>query len=193
MDIYYEQYVIDDRKERNKGKKVLFRVFYYANIVFVAAALLWLFMAFSINMTDGSSPDWFGIILSAIFLVLTAASLFFVRRQKNSLDVDFDYILSDTRLRIVRVFNRRRRKLYIDVDVKKLAAYGPIAAEDSFNRYDHTPGVKKHYAVLTDDEKKVYFLYYSDGPDKTLVLFEPDETLLRNMRLAIGRDIMIKK
>ncbi|MDR1094118.1 MAG: hypothetical protein LBL66_08235 [Clostridiales bacterium] len=188
MDIYYEQYVIDDRKERNKGKKVLFTAFYYINIIFVAAALLWLFLMF---MTP--SDSLINLITSGIFLVLTAVSLFFVRRQKNSLDVDFDYILSDTRLRIVRVFNRRRRKLYLDVDVKKLAAYGPVTAEDSFNRYDHTPGVKKQYAVLSEDEKKIYFMYYTDGPDKTLVLFEPDETLLRNMRLAIGRDIVAKR
>ncbi|GHU98832.1 hypothetical protein FACS1894211_03230 [Clostridia bacterium] len=187
MEIYYEQYVIDDTKNRNHGKKIFFTVIFWVNAVFIALAALWLYLTF-LTLTESFLP----LIFPGVFLVLTAVSLFFVRRQKNSLDVDFDYILSGEKLRIIRVFNRRRRKLYLDIDVKKLATYGAVTV-DSFNRYEKTPGVKKHYANLTQDETKIYFMYYTDGPDKTLVLFEPDETLLHNMRMAIGRDILTKK
>ena len=189
MDIYYEQYIIDDAKTRNRGKKAMFTALFWVNVLFAVVAFFYLFLTFMFLTADDSL---LALIPPAVLVVMTCVSLFFVYRFKNRLDVDFDYILSDTKLRIIRVFNRRRRKLYLEIDVKKLAAYGPVTVE-SFTRYEATPGVKKHYANLSEDEKKIYFMFYTDGADKTLVFFEPDETMLHNMRMAIGRDIISKK
>ena len=197
MELYYEQYVIDDAKARNKGKKIFFTVMFALSIVFVAASALFLILTFFLPLaSDGSDASanfsWAQLIIPAVVLVLSIVWLYFIRRFRARLDVDFDYILSGEQLRIIRVFNRTRRKLYLTINVKNLAAYGPVSV-DSFERYDKTPGVKKRYVNITTDESKLYFMYYTDGADKSLVIFEPDETLLRDMRLAIGRDTMLKK
>ena len=182
MEYYYEQYVVSDEKKRNQKKKILLIV---VMIVFI------LMSAFSFISI------WFagiGIELAIwiVMFLLSLASVFFIRRFRNRLDVDFDYILKDERLIVVRVFNRKTRKKYVDVEVKAISALGRVSGGNA-DRYMSMPQTKKLYANLSQDEDKVFYAFFASGTDRNLLFWEPDEQMLICFRRIIGRDIVDKR
>lgn len=185
MDIYYEQYLISDEKNRNKKKKILLGV---AMGLFVLTSVAFFILFYLSLMAGGGVTE---ILIMGFMFVLSVASFFVLRRQKNRLDVDFDYILKDERFIIVRVFNRKARKKYVEVDVKAIQALGKISG-DNAGRYISMPQVKKMYANISEDEDKVYYAFFTNGPDRTVLFFEPNDEMLAFFRRIIGRDIVDK-
>ena len=185
MDIYYEQYVISGEKNRNKKKKIFLSVvmglFILTSVVF--------FIFFYLSLMSGGTAE---ILIMGAMFALSVVSVFMLRRQKNRLDVDFDYILKDEKFVIVRVFNRKARKKYVEVDVKAIQAMGRLSG-DNAGRYISMPQVKKLYANMSEDEDKVYYAFFTNGADRTVLFFQPDEQLLAFFKRIIGRDIVDKK
>ena len=187
MEIYNEQYVINDDPKRNKKKKIVFLCLFIFSLASACVALLMTYLQFAM---DGLTV---ALILPAVMAVGLCVSAFFIRRFASRLDVDYDYILSGERFMVIRVFNKKRRKKYLELNIKNMGAMGSVKAEDSFNRYFATPQIKKLYANLTDDEEKLYFAYFSEGAEKSILIFQPDEQTLLCMRRVIGRDFLVKK
>lgn len=186
MEIYHEQYVIDDAKERNRGKKTFFLVMYIVSIILVVGAVLFLFL--NLLTAETIYPIIYALVSLAIFVFM----LIMVRRQRQRIDIDFDYVVTDEKFRIVKVFNRKKRKLLINIDIKIISAMGKVET-DGFDRYFATPQIKKIFANLTTDESQLYFIYYVENGEKFIVITEFTDETLTYMRRAIGRDIMVKK
>ena len=131
-------------------------------------------------------------LIMGAMCVLSVVSVFFMRRQKIRMNVDFDYILKGDLFIVVRVFSRKQRKKYVDVGVKNIQAMGKISG-DSADRYISMPQVKKLYASMSKDEDKVYYAFFTDGSDRTVLFFEPDGQMLTFFRRIMGRDIIDKE
>ena len=187
MDIYYEQYVVCGDNSRNKKKKIFMTIMM---VIFILTACVFFLMGFM--SCAGSESLNAGPFIMLGMGVLSVVSVFFLRRQKIRMNVDFDYILRDEKFVVVRVFSKKQRKKYIEVGVKNIQAMGKISG-DNADRYISMPQIKKIYANMSEDEDKVYYAFFTDGANRTVLFFEPDDQMLVFFRRIMGRDIIDKE
>ena len=103
--------------------------------------------------------------------------------------IEFEYLFTSERLVIDKIINRKRRRNIITSDCSEIEI---IAKADSA-KFEHyvTQAKKKISAVSSMDSKDIYFFIVNrtiDGKiNKILVLFEPDERMLKSIRAAVPR------
>lgn len=193
VETYFEQSNSCENPDANKGKKIFFKVLYYS---FIVLGIVLLFIIFAFPMFPENMP-WYQVLIGILFWLLMPASLFlgafFVKRIINNLNPVFDYVLNGREFYIMRIFNGSKRKKFLHINVSQINSIGKISVE-SYSRYDADPNIKKVYALTNpQNEDKIYYMFYNDSPKKMLLLFEPNEECIMNIRRTIGRDIISRK
>jgi hypothetical protein len=144
-----------------------------------------------------AGESWLGVILFTVGL-LAIPCLFFgayviIKVWRDKTSTEYDYVLNAGKLRIVKIFNRRRRKKFLYLDVKSFEVMGKIDSK-SLHRYESMRGVKKRLAVVNfHKEDDIYFVFIPQGEEKMLLYFEPDEGMIRAIRINLAKDIMLKE
>lgn len=188
MNIYIEQSSVNKNQNSDKTLKIILRVFQY--IFAIAGALLIIFASlpiFSQEQALNSMLEFSIIIVSALCCILFAV---FLRRFRLKLKPEYDYILTSTVFKIIKVTNSTNRKKMLEIPLHNISTMGKYSS-DSYKRFALDPQVKKIIATANMDIKnEIYYMIYTQGGRKTLLHFEPKEDLLNGFRLAFGRDLV---
>lgn len=169
--LYEESSVADNQSSRVK-KYTTIHVF---SQIFLCLAIIMLFLGFFIFPID---VIWFFLIECVIFVVLW---LLF-NKWKSSVNVSFDYTLTEGELRIARVENVESRKLVAKIDCTEILQIGDID-NGNYERLSSDPNTKTE--ICTSNETAaankffMYILVENDG--KKLYVLECKEQLLLNI------------
>lgn len=121
-----------------------------------------------------------GSIVGAIFLLALLALTYFVFLN---LSVEFEYTWIDGDLAIDRILSKARRRKVLKCQKEEIQF---VAPSDSYMLKDYEKnGMKVKDCSSGQPGASTYSLIYQRGSECVKVIFEPNEKMLRSMRLSI--------
>lgn len=122
--------------------------------------------------------------LVPIAVVIIAGAVFLIRR----LNIEYEYVFTSGDLDIDKIFNKNKRKKFLNIDVRSIEIMAPINSKDhasELSNYekviDCSSGINKnntYAAMLVNDGKKIK------------LIIEPNEKMLKAIKKYIPRKIM---
>ena len=166
MDHFLEAVVV-------KRKNGLNRILYY---------LSWVIMIFSAiiaSMTLGTLStafSWFSVIVIVISAGIAVYTWFF----HDKLLTEYEYTFTNGSLDFAEVYNNKKRKSLGSLNVRNVEAFGKVTSS-SFQRYLNMPGIKRMNWFL-NREAELYYFYFTKDTDKKMIILEPSEEMVENIR-----------
>lgn len=167
MDNPFEQCV---KKEDYTKDKIKYAIW---NGTFLVTALIAL-LALLLTILSGNYMVWLSIV---VFAGLIA---FFAYFKKSNAIIEYDYSFYDNTITISRISNNSKRKDMISIKREEIVEIAPIRS-NNFQRYKNVPGIKLKNFVLNNIDDS-YYIYYQQGGGNGLVLWEPNEKLLKAIK-----------
>jgi hypothetical protein len=166
MDRFLEQAV-------SKHKRTLDEIMYYLSWVVMIVSAVLAFMVLNVIFIE------FSVAMLVMLLVFAgiAVYLFFFH---DRLRTEYEYTFTNGSMDFAMVFNNCKRKNLGSLNVAKVDAFGKVAS-GSFHRHVSAPGVKQLRWFLNRDAELYYFAYSKDG-QKSILVFEPNEEMVDNIR-----------
>ena len=193
---YYEDQAIRNENNQNTKKVKLHKAL---KITIVTLSVLTIFFVWFVSpatfLESKEIELWQKILIIVIEHLPIVAFVFlwlFAHKRIAKLTEEFDYVLNGRELKIVRVVESKRRKLYLTVDLADIEVMGKVE-NDSYDKAEATPGIKKEYALANpNDIEQIYYAVYNSSKGKKLLHFEPSAELLREIRMSLGRELVQK-
>ncbi len=164
MDVFIEK-VISRKKTR------------FDYILMGALISIWLYIAiFTFSLR---------IFVDLFFIVdvLLLVGLVFVIRGRN---VEFEYAITNGDLDIDKIIAKRKRKRLFSANCRDFDIVARVTHE-SFNEAKKIQ--KKIIAISSKDSPDIYFLTVNYKEEKTLVIFEPDERMMKAFKIYIPKKV----
>lgn len=146
-------------------------------IVLVAVMLLYLIL---IQLSMGK----------VVFLIPVeiAIVIYCSYRLWTSLNVEFEYSVTNGDLDIDKITAKKRRKKIVRVKLKDFEYFAPL--DDKHISVAEDKSVNKVIDVSSDiDSPNVYFAIYFNNSEKICLLFEPNEKMIKNFADYIPRSL----
>ena len=171
MEVFTEQLVA---KKLTTSSRIL------KALTFISAGLLALIF-FLISLVPGS---WSFIALFAAAGVCYGAWILI-----KSFNIEYEYILTNSDLDIDKIVGKSRRKRIISLNLKNLEIMAPI--NESHKRELENPNVKfKLDARASETNTACFIKIMHDKKGLTLLLFEPNEKIIRGIKSAAPRKVL---
>lgn len=188
MEVYYEKNITSKLMDEHAGRFRMFDVIKKVSLILLILAAFFTLLFHDIPLTGGV----IAVLITALsvigFLLPFAAvfAIFTVYLAKKA--VEFDYYLLGSTFRIVKVVNRKKRKLLIEVPVSSISSIGRVDS-DGYARLAADKTVKQVKAYCNDGEDMIYAFLPHDG-ERKLVLMEADSEYIANLRKAVSLSIL---
>ncbi|NLK86790.1 MAG: hypothetical protein GX279_04770 [Clostridiaceae bacterium] len=144
----------------------------------VLVILLALFFFFMTNLRIGMGID----------LLLIVGIIYFGYRLITSRNVEYEYIVTNGDLDIDVIVAKRKRKRIFSANCKEFEIVAPVKSS-SFSQ--QVQSIKNRIDTSsTIDSPDAYFITLNHNNSRTLVIFEPDERMLRNFKIYIPRKVL---
>ncbi len=158
----------------SKQKNTINRILYYFSWLVIVVAGIVAMMTFS--MLTRGQLDVYTIIL---FLASAGIAVYTFLIHDRIL-TEYEYTFTNGALDFAEVYNNKKRKSLGSLNVKNVECFGKVNS-DKFQRYLNTPGVKRMNWFL-NREAELYFFYFTKGSDRKMIIFEPSEDLVKDIR-----------
>ena len=166
MDHFLEEVVV-------KRKNGLNRILYYLSwVIRIVSAII-------ASMTLGTLStafSWFSVIVIVISAGIAVYTWFF----HDKLLTEYEYTFTNGSLDFAEVYNNKKRKSLGSLNVRNVEAFGKVTSS-SFQRYLNMPGIKRMNWFL-NREAELYYFYFTKDTDKKMIILEPSEEMVENIR-----------
>ncbi len=123
-----------------------------------------------------------------ISLIIAAGIAYLGYRLLSARNVEYEYIVTNGDLDIDKIVSRRKRKRIFSANCKEFDVVAPVKS-DSYNR--SAQEIKKRIdASSSIDSADAWFVSLNYKGEKTIVIFEPDERMLKNFKIYIPRKVL---
>jgi len=120
-----------------------------------------------------------------IFFILIAGVIYVAFRLFTGLNVEYEYISTNTTLDVDKIIAQRKRKRLCSVDIRNIDYFAPVNEKYSANMKNpsitktidataHNPNVQSYYALFNKDGQRVCLII--DANEKMLRNFENNIT-----------------
>ena len=169
MEQYIEQTASCDYSGR---KRVGYLLLFSASVIFLILTAVCAASSLS-NRADGSLKiNWIAVICVVVFILFAA----FAWRKKDVFCVDYDYSYFDGQISVSAIYNSKRRKQLLDLDLGTVRMCGSTASHAYQNIVVQNNAIKhKWYA---NAESPLFFFSYDKNGRRELVLLELDERMI---------------
>ena len=169
MDIYSEQLV---RKDRD-GFYFIKKIGILAGAFILGLALLYFILLFMAQFAMIGFLAAFGLFYLGIYLT-------------NSLDIEYEYIVTGTCLDIDKVIAMKTRKRLISVDIPTFEMFGKYTENVDLPDCDATIE-----AIYSKRAPLYYAVFPSEKYGKVLLLFNPDDKTLDTIDTSLPRNLRV--
>lgn len=125
-------------------------------------------------------------VLGVIIMTLAGLATYFVFLN---LSVEYEYLFAEGSLSVDRIMGRARRKKAFDCEKEEVQMVAPA---DSYVLKDYVnQNTKVKDFTSGQSNAKVYALVCQKGAESLKILFEPNEKMLKAMRRAFPRKLLV--
>ncbi len=146
-----------------------------------------------------------GIVLAAIVLIMLSLSIQLLQdlgvgiiiaagitylgfRLVSSRNVEYEYVVTNGDLDIDKIISKRKRKRIFSANCKEFDIVAPVKS-DSFDR--SVQEIKKRIDASGNiDSPDAWFVTLNYKGERTVIIFEPDERMLKNFKIYIPRKVL---
>lgn len=161
MDIFVEQLVV----RRRTGKDYLMMA------GCVAAALLICFFV----------PMFLGRFLGGFTLLLCVGLVYLLYNIMIGSNLEYEYSFTNGAMDVDKIIAAKRRKRVTSLNARDIEMMG-TTKNPAFDGYMKNSEIKKVYACSAVQDEGVYFVLYSEGGKRKLLLFNPEERIKDGFR-----------
>jgi len=130
--------------------------------------------------------------LASFYLLLVAAIIYGMYIGITSLNVEYEYSVTNGELDIDKIISRRKRKRLVSVHSKNFEYFAPL--NDSHKAAFDSPSItKKIDACSSFNSDKVYFAIYFKNNEKVRITFEPTERMIEDFSRYVPRSMYYVK
>ncbi|HHY82382.1 MAG TPA: hypothetical protein GX505_06845 [Clostridiales bacterium] len=180
MDLFREESV----HKVNTGLSTVVYVLAWIGMIFFGILTIFSFQVFFNQIFQGSF-NLLGLIMFVFFGGLT----FLCFTVRNNQRIEYDYTFTNGILDIAKVINNSRRKKLLSANIKEFEIIAP-ASDDGFMKMLQYPGIKKFNYFLNRGGGLYYGIFTHNG-DKSILVFEPSEEMLKMFKLVNPRNVKI--
>lgn len=168
MDVFIEYMV----KKQNTGKDILLKILYAVlGVVIMVAAFV--FSPFLGVFSMIAPLVGFGAVFGAWYLI-------------TSMNVEYEYILTNGEMDVDKIIARRRRKRLITANARKFEAFGTFKEQEHAGK-DYNNRV---YACTSPSDPGNYYAVFNHATlGKTLLVFTPNDRVLDGLRSFVPRQV----
>lgn len=113
---------------------------------------------------------------SSIILLVVVGIIYAVYMLSANFNLEYEYSLVNSEIDIDRIAGKKRRKRLTTVNLKNLDAFGK-RDNSEYDRCMRDSGIKKIFACRDKNADDVYFLAYTDGSERRMLIFSPSERI----------------
>ena len=169
MDVFIEYMV---KKQGTLGELLLKILYAVLAIAILAAAILF-----------GGLLGPFSMIATLLGLGAVYGAYYLI----TSMNVEYEYILTNGEMDVDKIIAKRRRKRITTVNARKFEEFGAYRAEAHAGR-DY---VSRIYACESPDAPNNYYAVFTHATmGKTLLVFTPNDRVLDGLRTYIPRQVL---
>lgn len=176
QDHFLEEVVV---KQKNGLNKALYMLS-WAVIVISGFVALFMFSMMTRALSVGAF-DWLTLVLFLVCGGICAYTFFFHDRILT----EYEYTFTNGALDFAEVYNNKKRKSLGSLNVRNVESFGKVNS-DSFGRYMNMPGIKRMNWFL-NREAELYYFYFTKDQDKKMIILEPSEEMVENIRFYLPR------
>ena len=173
MDVFTEYMV----KKQNTAKDIVLKLLCVLGAVVLLAVAL-----FAIPLA--AQLGQIGQLITMIAPLIGVGGVFGAWYLITSMNVEYEYILTNGEMDVDKIIARRRRKRMLTVNARKFEAFGNYRAQDHAGK-DYASRV---YACTSPDDPGNYYAVLTHATlGKTLLVFTPNDRVLEGLRSYIPR------
>ena len=199
MDAFYEESAVNHGAKTGEKKYKVFhiisRIWLILGIIFL---LITLFSIPNCSFTPTTEEQEQAMAMhKSLFVFFSMQTVFFAGmfflfcRLKNRSNVSYDYCFVSGELRISKVFNVNRRKLFARIDCQDMIQIGDVD-NSSYERLHSDPMVKELICTpnIVAGEGKFFMYVYANLDGKKLFVLECRELMLMNILKFVKRTVL---
>ncbi|NLW03570.1 MAG: hypothetical protein GX027_09990 [Clostridiaceae bacterium] len=132
--------------------------------------------------------SYFTFLFLGAFAPMVIAGLFYLAYYLSSMrNIEYEYIVTNGDLDIDMIINQRKRKRVFTANCKEFEV---VARVDSDQYTSHIRQAKTVLDYSSNDPKaEKWFIFLAHEGDPRMILFEPEERMIDNLRIFIPRKV----
>ncbi len=169
MDIYSETLIKRKLTDKDQKKvKLLFAAIIISSMIFILGIPA---LAFKIGIP----------FLPTISLVLFGVFLYIIWRVLKSMQIEYEYIITNDNLDFDKIIAQKKRTRVISVDLKEIEEIGVYDAK----RFVNSNAKKIDVSRIENSVENFYILYSHPTEKRVLIVFKPDAAMLSALKKAL--------
>jgi hypothetical protein len=178
MDNYYEKNIVNEEVRNHPQKLMFWVILRIVFSVFLAVGILIL-----LNFLDWFQADakkvFFNILVFALVIFPGVGGILFSWRMIRKINCEYDYFISGTEIRFVRIINSKKRVTILRtelVNIEKVGytdteAFALIAEEN-----------RRSIPAYCNKYDKYLYITFTVMSEKVVVICEPDDDFVRELK-----------
>lgn len=114
--------------------------------------------------------------IGTIVLLVIAGIVYLVYRLVTSINLEYEYILTNSDIDVDMIINARRRKRMTTVNLRSVECFAQKKSPE-FNRFSNSQGIKKLFACRDAADDNTCFVVYTEGEQTKMLFFDPNEKI----------------
>ncbi len=193
MNVYCEQNLSNSNVEKKKKKNTVLKIVRIVLLILIVVSAIFAY----INIINAKLKPISGFIINLIFSLLFVVpfilGFIFVGKYIANFNMEYDYILIDGQMRIVKVINRSKRRIFTTINFADVESVGRLDC-DAYERYAQSKEIKKQFAICDyENEENIAYIYYNKDGAKFLMHIEPNDELVLAIKRSVPRVSVIDK
>lgn len=172
MDIFIEQLIARKKDGVDRAKTVL---------IFASAALLTIvavFLSFILSSISVKIAYFYKLLMPFLVVFLWYGAII----MYSKLNIEFEYTVINGNLDVDKIMSKKSRKRVLSIDIKDVGLMANINDEENNYLYNNPPqDVKLLDFTARDSDTDVYFIDCNVNSSRTIVLFQPNETIVESL------------
>ena len=134
----------------------------------------------------------FARYLASFLLLFIAAVFYFLYIGITSMNIEYEYIVTNGDLDIDKIVSQRKRTKIISVHARSFEYFAPLTSEHK-NAYEDSSITKRFDLTSNTGSDNVYFAVYYKNNDKILFTFEPTKKMIDDFARYVPRRVFYTK
>ncbi len=162
MDVFVE-YMVKRRKTAADFIKIILTL------------LLGLALVFVVTVLFAAIP-----FITSFILVAVAGVCYLAYRIITSVNVEYEYILTNSDLDVDAIISARKRKRLASINLRQIDSFGKLSGSES-----RVLGRSYKYIMAAEDKKaeNTYYIVFDNDEEKSVLLFTPNEKIIKRIEM----------
>lgn len=184
MEVFFEKNVVNNSIDKHTKRTAILKACRVASIVLIVVAIYFVLSFMTVPIESGALAVVFMVLLSLFIIALPIVGTIVFSKILNKLNLEYDYIISGSVLKIVKVLNRTKRKKILQLPLDAIVTVG-IYGSNSYSRHITNRKTKQIDATCNKDSFSAYFFVNRDG-DHQIIRLEMDDNFAFTLRKALN-------